>query len=381
MNRKKRKDLYKQRLDLIRGAIAFEPVDRIPVAFIGTAFCPIYMDVPISHFVLRPKVQRKVVLDTIEKLGGIDAINAPIAGAPMDVALASIWLSKVRVPGRELPEGSLWQVAEEELMTVDDYDTILEQGWSKFQSHYLPKVLNHPRDFQKMIFWTIINTPSAVRRYKNAGYVLLNGAVTTFPFESLCGGRSMKKFFLDLYRIPDKVEAVMDVMLPAFIKNTLRAGKTSRALGLWIGGWRSASSFLSPKIWDRFVFPYLQKTVEAVTDAGLIAILHFDQDWTRDLPRLKELPAKKCLLNIDGMTNIRKAKEVLDGHMAILGDIPSSLFAAGTPDDIYNYVRDLVRDIGPTGLILCPGCDAPINTKPENMEAFIAAGREFGKIH
>ena len=32
------------------------------------------------------------------------------------------------------------------------------------------------------------------------------------------------------------------------------------------------------------------------------------------------------------------------------------------------------------GLILCPGCDAPINTKPENMAAFVAAAREYGKI-
>lgn len=59
-------------------------------------------------------------------------------------------------------------------------------------------------------------------------------------------------------------------------------------------------------------------------------------------------------------------------------DVPATLFAAGTPEDIRTYVRDLVCDIGPTGLILCPGCDDPINTKPENMEAFVAAAREFG---
>ena len=64
--------------------------------------------------------------------------------------------------------------------------------------------------------------------------------------------------------------------------------------------------------------------------------------------------------------------------MAILGDVPATLFATGSPDDTYEYVKSLVRDVGPTGLLLCPGCDGPINTKPENMEAFLAAGREFG---
>ncbi len=76
--------------------------------------------------------------------------------------------------------------------------------------------------------------------------------------------------------------------------------------------------------------------------------------------------------------DVRKARDILGEHMAIMGDVPATLFAAGTPDDIRMYVRDLVRDVGSAGLILCPGCDAPINTKPENMEAFAAAAHEFG---
>jgi uroporphyrinogen-III decarboxylase len=66
--------------------------------------------------------------------------------------------------------------------------------------------------------------------------------------------------------------------------------------------------------------------------------------------------------------------------MSILGDIPAPLLSLGTPDDVYNYIRNLVRDIGSTGLLLCPGCDAPFNAKPENMEAFVAASKEFGSI-
>jgi uroporphyrinogen-III decarboxylase len=86
------------------------------------------------------------------------------------------------------------------------------------------------------------------------------------------------------------------------------------------------------------------------------------------------------VLNPDGMTNMRKFKELVGDRMAMMGDVPASMFAAGTPDDIYKYVQDLVHLFGSTGLILCPGCDAPINTKPENMEAFIAASHKFGML-
>ena len=85
-------------------------------------------------------------------------------------------------------------------------------------------------------------------------------------------------------------------------------------------------------------------------------------------------------MNPDGMTNMKKFKELVGDHMAMMGDVPASMFAAGTAEDIYSYVRDLVSLFDSRGLILCPGCDAPINTKPENMEAFIAAGRRFGSI-
>jgi len=90
------------------------------------------------------------------------------------------------------------------------------------------------------------------------------------------------------------------------------------------------------------------------------------------------LPAKKCVLNPDGMANMKKFKELAGDRMAMMGDLPASMFAAGKPEDIYNYVRDLVNLFDSRGLLLCPGCDAPINTRPENMEAFIAASHEFG---
>ena len=120
------------------------------------------------------------------------------------------------------------------------------------------------------------------------------------------------------------------------------------------------------------------KIVDAVLAEGLIPILHLDQDWTRDLNRFQELPAKKCIMNPDGMTDMKKFKELLGDRMAMMGDVPAALFATGTPDDIRNYVRDLVNLFESRGLILCPGCDAPINTKPENMKAFVEASHEFG---
>jgi hypothetical protein len=337
------------------------------------------MGMPLSKFCTDEEAAVSVTLDAMDKLGDIDGINGAVVGR-IHLGLSTLWLSHVNIPGRELPEDVLWQVEEKEVMTVDDYDFIAENGWDAFFMQYLPKIVDM-QEFGQMVAWVEANTPQVYDRFRDRGYVLVSGGITTIPFEYFCGGRSMTQFFLDLYRIPDKVKAAMDVVLPSAIEQGIGGAKASGALGVWVGGWRAASALVAPKLWDEFVFPYYLEIANALVENDIVPIFHWDQDWTRDLERLLEMPAKKCILNPDGMTDIRQAKEILGDHMAIMGDVPASMFAAGTPEDVYDYVRDLVRDVGPEGLLLCPGCDAPVNTKPENMEAFLAAGRQYGSVH
>jgi uroporphyrinogen-III decarboxylase len=169
-------------------------------------------------------------------------------------------------------------------------------------------------------------------------------------------------------------------MQPELIRIGVETARRSGIPAVWVGGWRAASAMLSPKMWNEFVFPYYLEMVSELARSDIVSVLHFDHDWNRDLPRLRELPARSCILNLDGWTDIRRAKEVLGDHMAIMGDVPAPLLSTGTPEDVRSYVRDLVRDVGPTGLILCPGCDAPIDAKPENMRAFADASLEYGEV-
>jgi uroporphyrinogen-III decarboxylase len=371
--------IFQERLDRIQKAMRCEPVDRIPVMYMGTAFAPRYMGMSIAEFCASAESAARVTreaMDRLSQFGTIDGANSAIA-TRITPGLTTQWLSRIGVPGRDLPPDSLWQVREAEIMTQADYDTIVEKGYLEFLGGYLPKVIDMG-EFQQFMAEIQTITGPLMHRYQEHGYVVITGGFGSIPFEYFCGGRSMERFFLDLYRMPDKVQAAMDAAFPAMMGMCIGPAKMSGRPGVWLGGWRSASALLAPKLWNRFVWPYFIKFAYALIDAGLTPILHLDQDWTRDLARLQELPARKCVLNPDGMTDIRKFKELMGDRMAVMGDVPAALLASGTPDDVRTYIRDLVRDIGRTGLLLCPGCDAPINAKPENMEAFVAAGNEFG---
>jgi uroporphyrinogen-III decarboxylase len=369
---------FQENFARIKQAVNIEPVDRVPVVYMGVAFAPRYMGMSIAEFCADPNAALEVTLAAMDRLGGLDGANLP-GGGRITPALTSLWLSRIAVPGQNLPADSLWQVMEAEVMTVDDYDTILNKGWNAFFMEYLPRVID-PNEFQDFIQWSMVNGARRKQLYLEKGYVIVCDAPlsTGIPFEYLCGGRSMTKFFFDLYRMPDKIQAVMDVIMEELLAEIRACPNIDGIGGTWVGGWRAASALVAPKLWDRFVWPYYLKIVDALVSVGIIPVLHWDQNWTRDLVRLQELPAKKCILNPDGMTDMRKFKELVGTHMAVMGDIPASILAAGTPDDVHKYVKEQIELFEGKGLILCPGCDAPLNAKPENMEAFVEAAHKYG---
>jgi uroporphyrinogen-III decarboxylase len=108
-------------------------------------------------------------------------------------------------------------------------------------------------------------------------------------------------------------------------------------------------------------------------EEGAIPVLHFDADWTRDLERFKEFPKGKCVLSLDGKTDIFKAKEILGDHMCLMGDVPARMLSLGTPQEVAEYSRRLINEVGPGGFILAQGCDIPPDAQYDNVKAMIDA--------
>jgi uroporphyrinogen-III decarboxylase len=357
-------ELYEERLKRIKTAAALEKPDRVPVVPLANAFCARHMGVKMSEFCTNPKISNETIIKSFSRLGEFDGLQSAAFYA---TGLSTLWLSKVKLPGYDLPENELWQVDERELMTIEDYDAIIDKGYNEFLSDYYRERLdNLEAKLQPLSYM-----PQAQKNIEDLGIVLFCGGMATIPYESFCGGRSMPAFLKDLFRIPDKVQEAMDVAMVDILENTRQMLRAAKPIAIWTGGWRSASEFLSPRLWNRFVFPYFKQLVQAVVDEGVIAILHFDSDWTRDLEYLRELPKGKCVLALDGATDIFKAKEILGDHMCIMGDVPSSPLSLGTPDEVHDYCRRLINEIGPAGFILSSGCDIPPNAKPENVKAMI----------
>jgi hypothetical protein len=357
-------DVHERR---IRDAVALKTPDRVPVVPLGDAFAALVAGVKVSEFCTDPLVAYKTMLEVFSGLGELDGIQH--AGYNVNL-LSIIWLSKVKIPGRDLAENDAWQVQEAELMTDADYDAIIADGFGPWVERYYAERLPGVAE----AFGGFVQTlPEAFGAWREKGIVVFSPVVTTIPFEYFCGGRSMRQFMLDLHRQPDRVQAAMDASMP-FLKEQMRQLIRGFGLmGLWLGGWRSASEFLSPRLWERFVFPYYKELADVAVEEGAIPVLHFDADWTRDLERFKEFPKGKCVLSLDGKTDIFKAKEVLGDHMCLMGDVPARMLSLGTPQEVTDYSHRLINEVGPGGFILAQGCDIPPDAKYENVKAMVDA--------
>jgi uroporphyrinogen-III decarboxylase len=198
------------------------------------------------------------------------------------------------------------------------------------------------------------------------------------PLMILSTTRTLMEITKDIYYLPDKLEAVMDAMVDDLITDAIEAARLSGEPGVMLIMERGGCFYYSMEIYERFEFPQMKKMVDAFADAGLITVMHLDQDYTMNLPYFKELPPKMVVAELDSMTDIFKAKEVLKGHMCIAGDVPAALNCLGTPEEVEEYCRRLIRLVGEDGgFILSTGCTLPVDCKIENLAAMVNTAKSY----
>jgi len=362
-----------ERLNRILTAVALERPDRVPVVLEYSGFAAQVTGTQMAEFLRFPAVNIETMIRAFEMIGEGDAVNY---GSFWPYNLCYDYFSKVGVPGVDLPEDDMWQVVETELMTRDDYDLLLDLGWPDYFKKFMhERILNDVPDEYLPPFRKSMDVKAL---WMERGVPVLTGGDVTTPLELLCGSRSLTEFCMDLIEIPDKVAAAMDAIVPHLASNAIRRARRHGYPLVWVGGWRTAPCMLSPDMWRRFVWPYFSRLVREVVDAGLIALLHLDSDWTRELKRFRELPKGRCIMALDGETDIFKARDVLAGHMCIMGDVPAAMLYLDAPDTVYDYCRRLVEELGPEGFILQSGCDIPANARLENVKAMVQAALDSG---
>ena len=365
----------------MEAAVKLEPLDRIPCAPLMDVYFPSrHKGWTTSMGLHNMRKGFQAIVDVFDELGGWDGMLLPGYSIPATPHVyTGVVVGKTINPGNELGEDDVAQFVESEALTHKDYDNIIKLGWNGFRLQEKDRFNPHPED--RIVGWA--KNQMEQYRYeldlwRNKGIRSLCGALTMSPLMILSTSRTLLEVTKDIYRIPDKLEAVMDAMVDDLIADAVEAAQLSGEPGVMLVMERGGCFYYPLKIYERFEFPHLKKMVEAFAKEGLITVMHLDQDYTLNLPYFKELPPKMVVAELDSMTDIFKAKEILKGHMCIAGDVPASLTSVGTPEEVEEYCRKLIDGVGEGGgFILSSGCTVPVDCKLENLKAMVDTAKGY----
>jgi uroporphyrinogen-III decarboxylase len=361
----------------IEAAIQLEPVDRIPCAPLMDIFFPAkYKGFSVVDAIRDWKKGFYSIVDVFEEVDGWDGMILPgysMPATPHVYSSGGIALGKNLFPGTDLGKDDSPQFYETEIVNREDYEDIINLGWKGFRTKHQQRY--NSTDEEQTLKWT----QKQMERYKTElnfwrekGIRTLCGAITSSPLMILSTSRTLLGVTKDIYEIPDKLQAAMDAMVDDLISDAIEATQLSGQPGVFLIMERGGGFYYPLNIYERFEYPYMKHMVEAFAAEGILTVMHLDQNYTLNLPYFKDLPAKMVIVELDSMTDIFKAKEILAGHLCIAGDVPAALSSLGTPEEMQAYCSKLIDIVGKdSGFILSTGCTCPIDCRMENFKAMV----------
>lgn len=207
------------------------------------------------------------------------------------------------------------------------------------------------------------------------GEIAVRGNCDQCPF-SLAGLiRGLAGWMTDLVEGPE--ELVLELLEYA-------TGVTKQFLGLMTqagadilsnGDSPAGPDMISPRMYRTFAQPFETKIAAESHRLGRPYILHICGRTDLILGDMATMGADG--LELDYKTDMRLARERLDGKTTFIGNIdPSGVLALGTAALVEQKTRELLEVFaGTSRFILNAGCAIPAETPSENLKAMIAAAR------
>jgi uroporphyrinogen decarboxylase len=130
---------------------------------------------------------------------------------------------------------------------------------------------------------------------------------------------------------------------------------------------------LSPEQYKEFSLFTFKKLVSNLNNKPLI--LHICGDTNHIIELM--LDSGAIGLSLDSMMNFKELKDTIPEEVILIGNLdPVKVFLQSTPQEVTRATKNLIETMkDANNFILSSGCDIPLNTPLENIEAFMKAAR------
>lgn len=250
--------------------------------------------------------------------------------------------------------------------SIDTIDLLVPFGLPPFQE-MLHKMMEAGNELMKTL--GVVGQTSAM--IAGEGFPAMGLNIVKTPFDYLGDTlRGTKGILMDMFRRPKELQAACEAYVPVLIKSIIGASdRTGAPCALYVLH-KGADAFMSQEQFEKFYWPTWKQVMMALYEEGIISYLFIEGSYNKRLENLAEMPEKSLVCHFD-KTDMHRVKEVLSDKFIIAGNVPASLMATGTVDEVRSYCSNLVElfEDAP-GYMLTHGCYFE-NTTDEKLCAFI----------
>lgn len=198
------------------------------------------------------------------------------------------------------------------------------------------------------------------------------------PYDMLADNiRGFLNVPMDLYEIPDKVLAAIDILTEYALENVRRLKKSgSKYCFMPLHG--GTDDFMSVEDYRRFYWPSLQRVIQEIIDCGMVPYVFCEGKYDTRLEVLREVPRGKVIYMFE-QVDIARAKQVLGDTACICGNLPTSLLLYGKPHEVVDETRRLLDACAPGGGFVMDCSIVLDHYKEENLDAWFDTTLQYGK--
>lgn len=328
-------------LERVRGAIRFEPTDRVPVAPMLGAHAAALAGITYEAASADPTAQAHALLRAVELYRPDAVFTLMDLSAEPEALGAEVTASatRSRIVTRHL--------APEALLADDLEGMILTARVPAF-----------------------VDT---VRRLRAAlGDTVMVAALISGPLTAAANAVGIETIARMLRRQRQMLAEMLEGLTKACM-SVARAHLEAGAHGVMVLEPCATSGILGPDDLSSLLLARLQALAEHVRRRDGIGLLHICGDCRASLPGLAD--SRFDVLSLDAPVDLARAREVVGHHLTLMGNLDvRHLLPRGTPESVQEAAMLLARELGSGGgFILSGGCELPPETPIENVRQMVQA--------
>lgn len=408
---------YTARATRLKKALLLEgEPDRVPVALL-TGYYPATRKGLTPYDVTQDYA---LAADTWYEFNSVfkpDCISGPMFAAIPGRAFEAIDTQILKWPGHGVAKESSFQYTDQEWMSEDEYDLLIDDPTDFLLHYYLPRIAKGLGGFAKlaspldmieivagtswMMRWADPDVQASLAALTKAGqecaawggsmYPLIGRLITEgfpgtiqhmskAPFDVIGDTfRGVRGMIMDMFRHPDEVIAACDRLAPVLVKWVTRRANPYTAPLVFMPLHKGADSFMSLDQFKKFYWPGLLKVINGLVADGFVPYLFAEGAYGARLETIAaDLPKGRTVWQFD-RTDMKRAKEILGGVACIQGNVPLSLLQLGTAEEVRAYSQDLIDNVAPGGGFILDVGAVLDDAKPGNLEALVQAAKDSAK--